>query len=518
LSDGAVTQANATTRMSTTTLFEAQGLFRAQGLCKRYPGVVALQEVALRVGRGEVVALVGENGAGKSTLLKSIAGLVAPDAGDMTFDGAPWRPRDASAAARGGVALVHQELCLAENLTAAENIGLGREPQRFGLVDRRRLEERAAVALQRVGARFDPRVRVETLAAGERQLVEIAKGLDQAAKLLILDEPTSSLTARETAKLFELVKQLRSEGVSVLYVSHRLHEVLELADRAVVLRDGRNAGEFERRELSRDGLVARMVGRELAAVKHRPVVVREASRAPRVELRGVVTDAFPAASVELAAHAGELVGVAGLVGAGRTELLETLFGLRTRLGGEVLVDGQRVDVRGARAAVAAGIALVPEDRREQGLLLEESVRVNVALATLERRVRRGLVDAAAECAVADEAVRVLGVRAADREQEVATLSGGNQQKVVVGRWLASNPRLLLLDEPTRGVDVGAREELYVLLEKLAADGLCVVFASSDMEELLRLADRIVVMCDGRVTGELARHEATEERVLALATA
>jgi ribose transport system ATP-binding protein len=270
--------------------------------------------------------------------------------------------------------------------------------------------------------------------------------------------------------------------------------------------------------LSRDGLVARMVGRELAAVKHRPVVVRDEVCVPRVEVRGVVTDAFPGARVDLAAHAGELVGVAGLVGAGRTELLETLFGLRARLGGEVLVDGRRVDVRGARDAVAAGIALVPEDRREQGLLLEESVRVNVALATLERRVRRGLVDAAAECAVADEAVRVLGVRAADREQEVATLSGGNQQKVVVGRWLASNPRLLLLDEPTRGVDVGAREELYVLLEKLAADGLCVVFASSDMEELLRLADRIVVMCDGRVTGELARHEATEERVLALATA
>jgi ribose transport system ATP-binding protein len=238
----------------------------------------------------------------------------------------------------------------------------------------------------------------------------------------------------------------------------------------------------------------------------------------RLELRGVVTSAYPASRVDLVAHAGELVGVAGLVGAGRTELLETLFGLRARMGGEVRIEGAAVDVRGARDAVAAGIALVPEDRREQGLLLEEGVRVNVALATLERRTRRGLIDAEAEAAAADEAVRVLGVRTAGREQEVATLSGGNQQKIVVGRWLAASPRLLLLDEPTRGVDVGAREELYVLLEKLAADGLCVVFASSDMEELLRLADRIVVMCDGRVTGELLRNEATEERVLALATA
>jgi ribose transport system ATP-binding protein len=500
--------------------------FAAEGLCKRYPGVVALEDVSLAVAAGEVVALVGENGAGKSTLLRTIAGLVAPDRGAMRFDGQPWAPRDAASAARGGVALVHQELCLAENLSAAENIGLGREPRRFGLVDRVRLEQRAAAALERVGARFGPRVRVETLAAGERQLVEIAKGLDQDARLLILDEPTSSLTARETARLFELVHDLRRRGLAVLYVSHRLHEILELADRAVVLRDGRNAGELARSELSRERLVARMVGRDLAPVAPRSAPAAGAggsagaslsARTPRLALAGYTTTAFPAARVDLEAHAGELVGLAGLVGAGRTELLETLFGLRAPVGGTALLDGQPLVARSPRAAAAAGVALVPEDRREQGLLLEEGLRVNVALATLERRARFGLVARPAEVACAEAQVRALSVRTSGLEQPVATLSGGNQQKVVVGRWLAAGPRLLLLDEPTRGVDVGAREELYVLLERLAADGLCVVFASSDMEELLRLADRVVVLCDGRVAGELARGAATEEAVMALAT-
>lgn len=490
----------------------------ARGLVRRFPGVLALGGVDLDAGPGEVVALVGENGAGKSTLLKCLAGLEQPDEGSMTYEGGVWAPRSTAEAASGGVALVHQELCLAENLSAAENIGLGREPRRgwLPLVDRQALRERAAHALERVGATFGPDVKVERLAAGQRQLVEIAKGIDQDARVLILDEPTSSLTSKETSRLFELVHQLRANGITVLYVSHRLTEILELADRAFVLRDGQNAGHLTRDQLTREAMVRLMVGRDLAA----PVARAEAggvSGAPVLELRELVTDAFPAAAVDLQVRPGELVGLAGLVGAGRTELLETVFGLRAPVSGEVRVDGQPERFRGPRDAARAGLALVPEDRKLQGLLLEEGVRVNTALATLDRRRRRGLVDGAAERAVAAAQVERLGVRTAGIEQVVQTLSGGNQQKVVVGRWLAAEPTILLMDEPTRGVDVGAREELYLLLERLASEGLAVLFASSDMEELLRLSDRVVVLHDGQITGTLDRSVATEEAVMELAT-
>jgi len=487
------------------------------GLVKRYAGVLALDRVDLAAARGQVLAIVGENGAGKSTLLKCLAGLVRPDAGEMQLAGEVWAPRDPAAAARGGIALVHQELCLAENLTAAENVVLGREPRRgrSPFIDRRAQHARAAAALARVGARFDPRARVERLAAGERQLVEIAKGLDQEAKVLILDEPTSSLSARETARLFELVQQLRRDGITVLYVSHRLAEVMELADAAVVLRDGRNSGFIERAELSRERLVAAMVGRDLAPPVARALPVTAGP--PRLAVRGLATYAFPWTAVDLEVRPGELVGLAGLVGAGRTELLETLFGLAARRAGEVRLDGEPVAFRTPREAAAAGVGLVPEDRKGQGLLLEEGTRVNVALATLEARRRGPLVDASAEVALATRERERLGVRCADLEQAVVTLSGGNQQKVVVGRWLAAAPKLLLLDEPTRGVDVGAREELYVLLERLAAEGLAVLFASSDLEEVLRLADRIVVLHEGAVAGTLLRAEATEERIIGLAT-
>ncbi len=490
----------------------------ARGLVRRFPGVLALGGVDLDAGPGEVVALVGENGAGKSTLLKCLAGLEQPDEGSMAYEGGPWAPRSTAEAALGGVALVHQELCLAENLSAAENIGLGREPRRgwMPLVDRQALRERAAHALERVGASFGPDVKVERLAAGQRQLVEIAKGIDQDARVLILDEPTSSLTSKETARLFELVHQLRADDITVLYVSHRLTEILELADRAFVLRDGQNAGHLTRDELSREAMVRMMVGRDLAAPAAR-AEAGGASSAPVLELRELVTDAFPAAAVDLQVRPGELVGLAGLVGAGRTELLETVFGLRAPVSGEVRVDGQPERFRGPRDAAGAGLALVPEDRKLQGLLLEEGVRVNTALATLDRRLRRGLVDQAAERAVAAAQVDRLGVRTSGIEQEVQTLSGGNQQKVVVGRWLAAEPTILLMDEPTRGVDVGAREELYLLLERLASEGLAVLFASSDMEELLRLSDRVVVLHDGQITGTLERSVATEEAVMELAT-
>ncbi len=490
-------------------------LLSAHGLTRRFPGVLALDRVDLEGRVGEVLALVGENGAGKSTLLKLLAGVDRPDSGEMQFEGAPWRPATPRAAASSGVALVHQELCLAENLSAAANIALGREPRRFGLVKRAEVREFARAALDRVGARFDPESLVATLSAGERQLVEIAKGLAEEARVLILDEPTSSLTMRETERLFEVVRKLRSEGVLVIYVSHRLGEVLELADRAIVLRDGCNAGMLEGDTLTRAGLVKSMVGREEAAVRGRSFEAGDGAAA--LELRALRTEDWPACPVNLAVAPGEIVGLAGLVGAGRTELLETIFGLRGAVGGTAQLAGQPFAPSGPRAAIAAGVALVPEDRKEHGLLLDEPVRANLALATLERRRRGPLVDAAAERVVAESAVARLGIRTSTIEQIAGTLSGGNQQKVVIGRWLETAPRVLLLDEPTRGVDVGAREELYALLEDLAKAGLSVLFASSDLEELLRLADRIVVMHEGAIAGEVLRSEANETRVMELAT-
>jgi len=488
-----------------------------RGLTRRFPGVLALDDVGFSGRAGEVLGVVGENGAGKSTLMRILAAVDRPDGGAMALDGAPWAPRTPREAADGGVALVHQELCLAENLSVAENIALGREPRRFGLVDRAAVRALATEALATVRAAIDPGAIVEALSAGERQLVEIAKGVAGDARVVIFDEPTSSLTAAESEGLFQVVKELARLGVLVLYVSHRLHEITDLCDRAVVLRDGRLAAELSGASLNRAELVRAMVGR--AETERRDVAPSRAAAvgAPRFTASGLRTADWPASPIDLSVEAGEIVGVAGLVGAGRTELLETIFGLRPAAGGVMAVDGAAFAPTGPRAAIEAGVALVPEDRKLHGLLLEESVRWNVALATLLERRRGPFVDLAAERAAAEARAAGLAVKASSVEQLAGTLSGGNQQKVVIGRWLETRPRLLLLDEPTRGVDVGAREEIYRIIEALCAEGLSVLFASSDLEELLRLAQRIVVMHEGRLTGDVARADADEGLLMTLAT-
>lgn len=490
---------------------------RVEGLTRRFPGVLALDGVGLEGRPGEVLGVVGENGAGKSTLMKILAGIDAPDGGAMELDGASWAPRTPREAADGGVALIHQELCLAENLSVAANIALGREPTRMGFVDRDAAREMAREALGTVRAAIDPDAIVEGLSAGERQLVEIAKGLAGGAKVVIFDEPTSSLTAGESEALFDVVRELRDQGVLVLYVSHRLHEITDLCDRAAVLRDGRNAAALEGSELNRSALVQAMVGRAESELVSPTATVPRASTAPRLSARGLRTADWPAASLDIDVAPGEIVGIAGLVGAGRTELLETIFGLRAAVAGDLSLDGAPFIPDGPRAAIASGVALVPEDRKLHGLLLEESIRWNVALATLTARRRGPFVDTAAERSVVEERSSALGVRASSIEQPTGTLSGGNQQKVVIGRWLEARPRLLLLDEPTRGVDVGAREEIYRILEELCAEGLSVLFASSDLEELLRLGQRILVMHEGELTGNVARADADERLLMTLAT-
>jgi ribose transport system ATP-binding protein len=489
-------------------------LVEVRGISKRFPGVRALDEVSLAVAPGEVLAIIGENGAGKSTLLKILAGVQPPDSGELLVDGQPVRFRGVEDALARGIALIHQELNLADNLDLAGNIFLGREPRRLGLLDLARMRAEAAGWLALVGLDLDPATSLAELPIGRQQLVEIAKALSTQARLLIMDEPTSSLSARETETLFRVVQDLRSRGVSVIWISHRLGEVKELADRVVVLRDGRNAGGItDRAEIEHDRMIRMMVGRDIDRLARRP------SHPPGdvvLAVDGLRTPAHPAHAVSLEVRAGEIVGIAGLVGAGRTELLTTLFGVTPAVAGSVTVAGRRVTPTSPRDAIRAGLALVPEDRKQEGLVLEMAVRENMSLVALRAESRAGFIDTAAERQLAAEMIPALAIKTPGDRQAVQFLSGGNQQKVVLAKWLAMKPKVLLLDEPTRGIDVGAKAEIYDLVHRLAGEGLAVLFVSSEMEEILSLADRALVMHEGRLAGGLSRGELTEENVMRLA--
>ncbi len=492
-------------------------IIELDGIVKRYPGVVALGGVSLSVAPGEVVALIGENGAGKSTLMKVLGGLVRPDEGELRVDGAPVRFASAADSAVRGIALIHQELNPLDNLDVAGNVYLGREPSRFGLVDRAKMREDARAVLARLGLAMSPDTPMAGLALAERQMVEIAKALSTDARVLILDEPTSSLTLSETARLLGLMRDLRAKGVGMVYVSHRLGEVREIADRVVALRDGRNAGALARDEITHDAMVRLMVGRDIVAE------ARDAGAfpaEPRLRVSGLRTRRYPGREVSFSIAPGEILGFAGLIGAGRSEIAEAIFGVVPALEGTVELDGQPVPLGSPKRAIAAGIGLVPEDRRGTGLLVEWPIGSNVTLATLSRwsgpawlgrLVRRGL-----EREKAEEETRAIGVKTPSVDVLAAALSGGNQQKVVLGKWLLAGPKALLLDEPTRGVDVGAKAEIYAIIRRLAAEGVAILMVSSDMEEVLGQSDRIAVMHEGALAGFLSRNEATEESVMRLA--
>jgi len=490
-------------------------LLEVRRIGKRFPGVRALHDVSLTLGGGEVLAVVGENGAGKSTLMKILAGVQQPDTGQILVDGREVQLESVTASIDSGIALIHQELNLADNLEVGANIFLGREPRRFGLIDQRRLNAAAEVALQRVGLNVAPTTRLADLTIGRQQMVEIAKALSVNARILIMDEPTSSLSSHETEQLFRVVKDLRANGVSVIYISHRLGEVIELADRVAVLRDGENAGELPRAEVTHDNMVRLMVGRDVSQFyARRPHQIGE----PLLEVTGLITPAWPRRELSFAVHRGEIVGVSGLVGAGRTEMLRALFGIDRALGGTVKVDGRQVHLASPRDAISAGLALVPEDRKQHGVIVEMGVRPNIGLAGLRRNQRKmGFLNAEVERRDTTEMIEKLGIKTPSSEQIVQFLSGGNQQKVVLGKWLALHPKVLLLDEPTRGIDVGAKQEIYRLMEKLAEQGVAILFVSSEMEEILGMSDRVLVMHEGRLAGEIAREDLGEEAVMQLAT-
>ncbi|WP_439627973.1 sugar ABC transporter ATP-binding protein [Gemmata sp.] len=486
---------------------------------KEFPGVVALDGVSLALAPGEVLAVVGENGAGKSTLMKIVAGVYRADAGEVLLDGAPVRFAGPGDAAAAGVVLIHQELNLAENLTVLDNLFLGREVTTAGglrVLNRTVMAERAAGLLARVGLPADRLyARVEALPPGEKQLVEIARSLGTDVRVLIMDEPTSSLTQRETETLYGVIDGLKASGVSVMYISHRLAEVKRCCDRAVVLRDGRNAGELARADITHDNLVRLMVGRDLKQFypkTHRP----EPNTPAVLTVRNVRYRGGPETPASFEVREGEILGMAGLVGAGRTELSEAVFGVRHVVAGEVLLNGQPLAVRTPRDAIEAGVLLVPEDRRLHGLVLAEGVGFNLSLPNLAGLSTALGVSRAREADMHRTWIDRLRVKTPSAAQPIGLLSGGNQQKVVYGKWLARGPKVLILDEPTRGVDVGAKAEIYALIDELAGKGVAVWMITSDMEELLGMSDRVVVMHEGRVAGELTG-KVSEEAVMRLAT-
>ncbi len=478
---------------------------------KAFPGVQALQDVSLRLEAGEVVCLIGENGAGKSTLMKLLAGVHQPDSGELRLGGVARRfvsPRDALDA---GVALIHQELSLCDNLTVAGALFLGRELRVGPFLRERAMAERAKAALLRVGLDVDPSRLVASLPIGQQQLVEIARALERNARVLIFDEPTSSLTDAETQRLFAVVKDLKARGAAIVWITHRMAEVLAVADRVVALRDGRNAGEIAGADATHGRMVAMMVGRDVAAREKRG----RSAGAVALSLRGLRTAAWPRAAADLELRAGEIVGIAGLLGSGRTELLRAIFGADRALAGSIVCGGTELLAHGIADAVKAGIALVPEDRKRQGLVLSMAVRENLSLPTL--RARGAFVDHGYEQELSARSIDELGIATPHGEQRVEALSGGNQQKVAIGKWLAAAPSVLLLDEPTRGVDVGARAEIYDRIEALAAQGLAVLFVSSELPEIIALADRCLVMHEGRIQGELRGAQMTEDAILRLGT-
>ncbi len=493
---------------------DAQPLLKISAIGKQFPGVRALHDVDLTLNQGEVLSLVGENGAGKSTMMKILAGVHTPDEGTIELDGRAVQIGSVRDAQKHGIALIHQELNLSDNLDIAANIFLGNEPHKFGVLDRKRIHEESAGYLERVGLDFPTDTLVADLTIGHQQLVEISKALSVDARIIIMDEPTSSLSQKESESLFEVIRDLKSQGIAIIYISHRLGEVMELSDRVAVLRDGENAGGLVGDEITHDAMVKLMVGRDLSQFYNRTATP---PGEVVLELDRLRTPVHPGDEISFSVRSGEIVGIAGLVGAGRTELLQTIFGVTPAVGGTMKLEGRELNPKTSLEAIDSGVVLAPEDRKRHGLVLEMSVRENTSLARLRQDQKVGMIDFRGEAELAEKTIKKMNVKTPHAEQIVQYLSGGNQQKVVLGKWLAMNPRLLLLDEPTRGIDIGSKQEIYRLMEELAASGVAVLFVSSEMEEVLGMADRALVMHEGAISGELTRDQLSEEAIMQLAT-
>ena len=500
----------------------AQLAIAMRGITKRFPGVVALEDVALEVRRGELRAICGENGAGKSTLMKILSGVYRPDEGTLEVDGRRVAFAGTRDAEEAGIAIIHQELALVEDLSVAANVFLGRERRTpAGLIDDRGMEAECRRILGELECQVDPRARTGSLRVGDQQLVEIAKALSLDARIVVMDEPTSALTETESARLERIIARLRERGTTILYISHKMDEVFRLADTITVLRDGRHVRTVDRAATTPAEITGWMVGREIAGHEFH----RVAARGPRLlEVRDLTLPwpehprGYRLAHVSLDLHAGEILGVAGLMGAGRTELLETIFGAgEPTWTGSMRLRGAPVRFAHPAEARGAGIAMVTEDRKRLGLFPDLDVAANVSLCSLREATQGGLLSRSREEALVAGPIRETGVKTPGPHAAITGLSGGNQQKCIIGRWLLTKPSILLLDDPTRGIDVGAKAELYQLIDRLCREGLGVILTSSELPELLTLADRIIVLAEGRLTAEFSRAEATEQKIVRAAT-
>lgn len=485
-------------------------------ISKSYPGVVALKGVTLDVAQGEVIGLVGENGAGKSTLMRILGGVVAPDHGTLRIGGVDRAAMSVEASGKAGIAFVHQELNLFDNLEVAANVFIGREPRKgppFRLIDTQAMRQRTEPLLRKLGADFTPASLVADLSLAQRQLVEIAKALSFDARLVIMDEPTSSLTVTETNQLLKIIADLKAGGVSVIFISHRLQEVERCADRVIVLRDGRKVGELAGAEIKHEAMIRLMIGRDLKSLYIPP---KTPPGSDALALTGLRTLAFPDKTVDLTVRQGEILGLAGLVGSGRTEVARVIFGIDPHAGGEIRLNGTPIRIGRPREAIDKGIFLVPEDRKQFGLLLDVSISQNISLPDLASYAKAWMVKPAREAANAERQKIRLNIRTPTVETTAGALSGGNQQKVVLAKWLSMKPEIIIFDEPTRGVDVGAKQEIYELMRDLSDTGVAILMISSDMEEVIGVSDRIAVMHEGRISGLLERARFSEDNVLRLA--
>ena len=489
----------------------------AQNIHKHFPGVHAVNDVSATFQTGQVVAVIGENGAGKSTLMRIIAGVHQPDSGEILVDEKPVVISSVSEATELGISFIHQELNLADNLSIAANLFLGREAKRFqpfNWIDSAAIDRQSETILSRLSLDLSPHQLVRTLSIGQQQMIEIGKSLSQSARLIIMDEPTSSLTKHETQRLFDLIRELKEQDVGIVYISHRLMEVSEIADRVIVLRDGQNSGELIKPEIEHHRMVSLMVG-------------RESTQFYQLETRSIGEDRFRAEDlvvpklngdpINFSLKAGEVVGMAGLVGAGRTELAESIFGIRQPISGLIHVDQQSIKTGSPAEAINAGIFLVPEDRRLHGLITEFSVRDNITLPGINHYQTAKFIQGEKTELISKQVVNELRIKTPSIEQAASLLSGGNQQKIVLGKWMSLKPKVLLLDEPTRGVDVMSKGEIYQLIDDMAKMGIAILAISSDLEEILRISDRVLVMHKGNLAGQLDRAQVNEEAIMKLAT-
>lgn len=489
-------------------------LLQMQGIVKQYPGVLALKSVSFELLEGEIHCLVGENGAGKSTLTKILSGATDLDSGEIVLDSKRVLISSPSSAQQLGISAIYQEFRLVPDLNVAENILLGNEPTRYSplLVDKKKLHDRARAILAQLGEEIDSRELVRNLTTAKRQIVEIAKALSRRVRILVMDEPTSSLTGNEIENLFGIIRRLKSEGMSVIYISHRLEEIFAIGDRVTVLRDGANIATAPVAEVTLAGLIRWMVGRELEG-EFPTVNLRRTDEILRVDN---LSTSF-LRDISFALHKGEILGIAGLVGAGRTEIARVLFGATRKTSGTMHLSGQSYEPSSPADAIQSGVGLLTEDRNTEGLFLEMNVRENISIANLGSLSRFSFINASQERRIASEFVGQLRIKTPSTETEVGALSGGNRQKVVLGRWLCTSSRLLIFDEPTVGIDVGVKYEIYQRVNQLALDGVGIIVISSDMLELLGLCTRYIVLCNGKITGFLTKEDATQERILSLAT-